>query len=36
MASKNGPFVAPAMFREFLQPCYRATMEELRRLISRS
>ncbi|MCK4601784.1 MAG: hypothetical protein KAU28_04925, partial [Phycisphaerae bacterium] len=26
MACKNGPFVSPAMFREFLQPCYHAVM----------
>jgi len=26
MACKNGPFVSPAMFREFLQPCYHAAM----------
>jgi uroporphyrinogen decarboxylase len=31
MASKNGPFVGPQMFREFLQPCYRAIMKELRK-----
>jgi len=31
MACKNGPFVGPAMFREFLQPCYRAVMRELRK-----
>jgi uroporphyrinogen decarboxylase len=31
MASKNGPFVGPAMFRDFLQPCYHAIMEELRK-----
>jgi len=26
MASKNGPFVSPDMFREFIQPSYRAIM----------
>ena len=26
MACKNGPFVSPEMFREFLQPCYHAVM----------
>jgi uroporphyrinogen decarboxylase len=31
MASKNGPFVGPKMFREFLQPSYRRIMNELRR-----
>ncbi|MCL2700544.1 MAG: uroporphyrinogen decarboxylase family protein [Phycisphaerae bacterium] len=31
MACKNGPFVGPTMFREFLQPCYRAVMRELRK-----
>ncbi len=31
MASKNGPFVGPAMFREFLQPAYHRVMNELRR-----
>ena len=31
MASKNGPFVSPAMFREFLQPCYHAIIAELRK-----
>ena len=30
MASKNGPFVSPAMFREFLQPQYHRIMTELR------
>jgi len=30
MASKNGPFVSPAMFREFLQPQYHRIMEALR------
>lgn len=29
MASKNGPFVGPAMFREFLQPQYHRIQEEL-------
>ncbi|MCY3022153.1 MAG: hypothetical protein NTW87_24340 [Planctomycetota bacterium] len=27
MASKNGPFVGPRMFREFLQPGYRRVMQ---------
>jgi len=31
MASKNGPFVSPAMFRQFLQPFYHAVMTELRK-----
>ena len=31
MASKNGPFVGPDMFREFLQPCYHAIIVELRK-----
>ena len=31
MASKNGPFVGPSMFREFLQPCYHAIIVELRK-----
>ncbi len=31
MASKNGPLVGPAMFREFLQPGYRRVMGEVRR-----
>jgi uroporphyrinogen decarboxylase len=31
MAGKNGPFVSPTMFREFLQPAYHAIMTELRR-----
>jgi uroporphyrinogen decarboxylase len=31
MASKNGPFVGPKMFREFLQPCYHAIGQELRK-----
>jgi len=31
MASKNGPFVGPAMFREFLQPQYHRIQEELRK-----
>jgi len=31
MAGKNGPFVSPAMFREFLQPFYRTVMSELRK-----
>ena len=26
MASRNGPFVSPQMFREFLQPCYHEVM----------
>ena len=26
MAGRNGPFVGPEMFREFLQPCYHAVM----------
>jgi uroporphyrinogen decarboxylase len=26
MASKNGPFVSPKQFREFLQPCYTRVM----------
>jgi uroporphyrinogen decarboxylase len=30
MASKNGPFVGPKMFREFLQPQYHRIMDELR------
>lgn len=29
MASKNGPFVGPAMFREFLQPQYHLIQKEL-------
>ncbi len=29
MASKNGPFVGPEMFREFLQPAYHAIGQEL-------
>jgi hypothetical protein len=31
MASKNGPFVGPRMFREFLQPAYHAIMGEARK-----
>lgn len=31
MASKNGPFVGPAMFREFLQPQYHRIQEELKK-----
>ena len=31
MACKNGPFVSPTMFREFLQPFYHAVMSELRK-----
>lgn len=31
MASKNGPFVGPRMFREFLQPQYHRIMDELRK-----
>lgn len=31
MASKNGPFVSPKMFREFLQPCYHAIGQELKK-----
>jgi len=31
MASKNGPFVSPAMFREFLQKQYHEIMAELRK-----
>ena len=31
MASKNGPFTGPAMFREFLQPQYRRIMNELKK-----
>ena len=27
MAGRNGPFVGPEMFREFLQPCYHAVMQ---------
>ncbi len=30
MASKNGPFVGPDMFREFIQPCYHKVMSELK------
>jgi hypothetical protein len=30
MASKNGPFTSPAMFREFLQPQYHAIMQALK------
>ncbi len=31
MASKNGPFVSPMMFREVLQPCYHRIMAVARR-----
>jgi len=31
MASKNGPFVGPKMFREFLQPCYHRIGQELKK-----
>ena len=31
MASKNGPFVSPKMFREVLQPCYHRIMAVARR-----
>ena len=31
MASKNGPFVSPKMFREFLQPCYHRVMTEAKK-----
>ncbi len=31
MAGKNGPFVGPEMFRDFLQPQYHRIMAELRR-----
>jgi len=31
MASKNGPFVGPRMFREFLQPQYHRIQQELRK-----
>jgi len=31
MACKNGPFVGPKMFRDFLQPCYHAIGQELRK-----
>lgn len=31
MASKNGPFVGPKMFREFLQPQYHRIQEELKK-----
>lgn len=31
MASKNGPFVGPEMFREFLQPQYHLIQEELKK-----
>jgi uroporphyrinogen decarboxylase len=31
MACKNGPFVGPRMFRDFLQPCYHAIGRELRK-----
>ena len=29
LAFKNGPLVGPAMFREFLQPCYHLVMAEV-------
>jgi uroporphyrinogen decarboxylase len=31
MASKNGPFVGPDMFREFIQPQYHRIQEELKK-----
>jgi len=31
MAGRNGPFVGPRMFRDFLQPCYHAIGLELRK-----
>ena len=31
MASKNGPFVSPKMFREVLQPCYHRVMTEAKK-----
>ena len=31
MAGRNGPFVGPAMFREFLQPCYHRVMSAARK-----
>jgi len=31
MAGRNGPFVGPKMFRDFLQPCYHAIGLELRK-----
>ena len=31
MASKNGPFVGPKMFREFLQPQYHRIMQECKK-----
>ncbi|HDZ19870.1 hypothetical protein LCGC14_0562960 [marine sediment metagenome] len=31
MAGRNGPFVGPDMFREFLQPCYHAVMTEAKK-----
>ena len=31
MASKNGPFVSPNMFRDFLQPCYHKIGMELKK-----
>ena len=31
MASKNGPFVGPKMFREFLQPQYHRIQQELKK-----
>jgi len=31
MASRNGPFVGPRMFRDFLQPCYHRIGQELKK-----
>ena len=31
MASKNGPFTSPTMFRDFLQPCYHKIGMELKK-----
>ncbi|MHC4984964.1 MAG: uroporphyrinogen decarboxylase family protein [Planctomycetota bacterium] len=31
MACRNGPFVGPDMFREFIQPCYHAFMTALKK-----
>ena len=31
MACRNGPFVGPDMFRDFLQPCYHAFMTALKK-----
>ena len=31
MAGRNGPFVSPDMFREFLQPCYHAVMTDAKK-----